>query len=71
METTNNDAIDKTRVVNESLETSPYKELTEKYFPKGAGSTFTFGFKGGIEEIYKFIKSVELFSYQANVEDAR
>lgn len=54
-----------------SLETSPYKELTEKYFPKGAGSTFTFGFKGGIEEIYKFIKSVELFSYQANVGDAR
>lgn len=52
-------------------EGSPYKELTEKYLPKGAGSTFTFGFKGSDEQISEFIRSVKLFSYQANVGDAR
>ena len=54
-----------------SLETSPYKELADKYFPKGVGSTFTFGFNGTEEEIYKLTEAVELFSYQANVGDAR
>ncbi len=54
-----------------TIETSPYKILAEKYFTKGAGSIFTFGFKGNTEQIYKLINSVELFSYQANVGDAR
>lgn len=54
-----------------TLETSPYKELADKYFPKGTGSTFTFGFDGSEEEIYKFTEAVNLFSYQANVGDAR
>lgn len=52
-------------------EGSPYKELAKKYLPKGAGSTFTFGFKGTQEQINKFINSLQLFSYQANVGDAR
>lgn len=52
-------------------ESSPYKDLTEKYLPKGAGSTFTFGLKGSDEQISEFIRSVKLFSYQANVGDAR
>lgn len=50
---------------------SPYKELKEKYLPKGAGSTFTFGFKGTQEEINKFIDALKIFSYQANLGDAR
>ena len=54
-----------------TIETSPYKSLAEKYFTKGAGSIFTFGFKGNTEQIYKLINSVKLFSYQANVGDAR
>lgn len=54
-----------------TIETSPYKSLSEKYFTKGAGSIFTFGFKGNAEQIYKLINSVKLFSYQANVGDAR
>lgn len=53
------------------IEGSPYKFLADKYFAKGAGSTFTFGFKGNTEQIYKLINSVKLFSYQANVGDAR
>lgn len=54
-----------------TVETSPYKSLADKYFPKGAGSTFSFGFNGTEEQIYKLINSVKLFSYQANVGDAR
>ncbi|WP_236895613.1 O-acetylhomoserine aminocarboxypropyltransferase/cysteine synthase family protein [Clostridium beijerinckii] len=53
------------------IEGSPYKFLADKYFAKGVGSTFTFGFKGNTEKIYKLINSVKLFSYQANVGDAR
>jgi O-acetylhomoserine (thiol)-lyase len=54
-----------------SAEGSPYKELAAKYLPKGAGSVFTFGFKGTIEQSERFIDATKLFSYQANVGDAR
>lgn len=50
---------------------SPYKGLAERYFPKGAGSTFTFGFKGDEAQLDTFINSVRLFSYQANLGDSR
>lgn len=53
------------------LEDSKYKILADKYYPKGVGSIFSFGFKGNQEQVYKLINSVELFSYQANVGDAR
>lgn len=54
-----------------SLPESPSKSLADKYLPKGAGSTFSFGFNGTEEQLYKFTKSVELFGYQANLGDAR
>ncbi len=53
------------------LEGSKYKDLAKKYLPKGAGSIFTFGIKGGLEAGKKFINSVELFSLLANVADAK
>ncbi|MCB2352848.1 O-acetylhomoserine aminocarboxypropyltransferase/cysteine synthase family protein [Clostridium estertheticum] len=53
------------------LEGSKYKDLSKKYLPKGAGSIFTFGIKGGLEAGKKFINSVELFSLLANVADAK
>ncbi|WPC43555.1 homocysteine synthase [Clostridium sp. JS66] len=53
------------------LEGSPYKDLAKKYLPKGAGSIFTFGIKGGLEAGKKFINSVKLFSLLANVADAK
>ncbi|CAB1239360.1 O-acetylhomoserine aminocarboxypropyltransferase/cysteine synthase family protein [Clostridium sp. MT-14] len=53
------------------LEGSPYRELAKKYLPKGAGSIFTFGIKGGFEAGKKFINSVKLFSLLANVADAK
>jgi len=54
-----------------TLKESKYKTLADKYFPKGAGGTFSFGFNGDEEETNKFIDSLELFSYHANVGDAR
>ncbi|WP_195604435.1 O-acetylhomoserine aminocarboxypropyltransferase/cysteine synthase family protein [Clostridium tyrobutyricum] len=53
------------------LESSPYRELSKKYLPKGAGSIFTFGIKGELEAGKKFINSVKLFSLLANVADAK
>lgn len=54
-----------------NLEGSKYKALADKYFPKGAGSIFTFGVKGGKAAGGKFIDNLELFSNLANVADAK
>ena len=54
-----------------SLECNKYHALAKKYFPKGSGSIFTFGIKGGIEAGKKFIDSLEIFSLLANVADAK
>lgn len=54
-----------------SLEDSKYYGLSKKYFPKGAGSIFTFGVKGGEAAARKFIDSLEIFSLLANVADAK
>ncbi|WP_239256750.1 O-acetylhomoserine aminocarboxypropyltransferase/cysteine synthase family protein [Listeria ilorinensis] len=53
------------------LADNPYHPLAKKYFPKGPGSIFTFGVKGGYESGKKVIESVSLFSHLANVGDAK
>jgi O-acetylhomoserine (thiol)-lyase len=53
------------------LESSPYRKLATKYLPKGAGSVFTFGLKGGYEAGIKLVESVEIFSHLANIGDTR
>jgi len=53
------------------LPDSPYYALSQKYMPKGAGSIFTFGVKGGAEAGRTLIDSVELFSHLVNVGDAK
>lgn len=53
------------------LPSSPYHQLAKKYLPKGAGSVFTFGVKGGYEAGVKLVESVELFSHLANLGDTR
>jgi O-acetylhomoserine (thiol)-lyase len=53
------------------LETSPYFALSRKYLPDGAGALLTFGIKGGYEAGKKFINSVKLFSFLANIGDAK
>jgi O-acetylhomoserine (thiol)-lyase len=54
-----------------SLKGNKYYELACKYFPKGAGSIFTFGIKGGVEAGKRFIDGLEIFSLLANVADAK
>lgn len=44
-----------------SIKGNKYYELAQKYLPKGAGSIFTFGIKGGINAAKKFIESLEIF----------
>ncbi|SDG28359.1 homocysteine synthase [Desulfosporosinus hippei] len=53
------------------LKKSPYHTLAEKYLPKGSGSIFTFGIKGGLNEGKKFINNLQLFSHLANIGDAK
>lgn len=53
------------------LPSSPWHDLAKKYLPKGAGSVFTFGLKGGYEAGIKCVETVELFSHLANVGDTR
>ncbi|GAA0772957.1 homocysteine synthase [Clostridium subterminale] len=54
-----------------SLEGNKYYTLSEKYFPRGVGSIFTFGIKGGVKEGARFIESLNIFSHLANVADAK
>ncbi|OAN45686.1 O-acetylhomoserine/O-acetylserine sulfhydrylase [Paramagnetospirillum marisnigri] len=53
------------------LKSSPYRDLAAKYLPKGAGSVFTFGVKGGYDAGIKVVESVRLISHLANVGDTR
>jgi O-acetylhomoserine (thiol)-lyase len=48
-----------------------HNALAKKYCPKGAGSVFTFGLKGGYEAGVKAVSSVKLFSHLANIGDTR
>jgi len=59
------------KVNHPSLETGKRKEVYDRYFPKGAGSIFTFEIKGGAEEAKKFTESLKLFSLLANVADVK
>jgi O-acetylhomoserine (thiol)-lyase len=48
-----------------------YHKLARQYLPKGAGSVFTFGLKGGYEAGIKLVSNVKLFSHLANIGDTR
>jgi len=45
--------------------------LYKKYFPKGAGSIFTFEIKGGAQKALEFTEKLKLFSLLANVADVK
>ena len=59
------------RVNHPSLPSHPDHALYTKLFPNGAGSIFTFEIKGGQEEAWKFIDSLQIFSLLANVADVK
>jgi O-acetylhomoserine (thiol)-lyase len=53
------------------LESNPSYGLHRTYCPKGAGSVFTFGLKGGYDAGVKVVNNVRLISHLANVGDTR
>jgi len=53
------------------LEDNPCYNLHRTYCPKGAGSVFTFGIRGGYEAGVKLVNGVKLISHLANVGDTR
>ena len=53
------------------LSNNPYHALASKICPKGAGSVFTFGVKGGYDAGVKLVSNVKLFSHLANIGDVR
>ncbi|WP_379969531.1 O-acetylhomoserine aminocarboxypropyltransferase/cysteine synthase family protein [Ectobacillus sp. sgz5001026] len=54
-----------------SLPSDSQYDLAKQYLPKGAGSIFSFGIKGGLEAAKTFINSVKLLSHVANVGDSK
>lgn len=59
------------KVNHPSLKDSEYNSLYNRYFPKGAGSIFTFEIKGTEKDAKEFIDRLDIFSLLANVADAK
>jgi len=59
------------KINHPALESHHDHKLYQKYFPNGGGSIFTFEIKGGQEEAWKFIDSLQIFSLLANVADVK
>jgi O-acetylhomoserine (thiol)-lyase len=53
------------------LEDDPCYGLARMYCPRGAGSVFTFGLRGGYDAGVGLVNAVKLFSHLANVGDVR
>jgi len=53
------------------LEESDNHALQQRYSPKGAGSVFTFGVKGGYQAGKSLVEGLQLFSHLANIGDTR
>ncbi|TPP10686.1 O-acetylhomoserine aminocarboxypropyltransferase [Rhizobium glycinendophyticum] len=53
------------------LADDPNNALQKRYSPKGAGSVFTFGIKGGLEAGKALVGGLQLFSHLANIGDTR
>ncbi|MDR2525247.1 MAG: O-acetylhomoserine aminocarboxypropyltransferase/cysteine synthase [Oscillospiraceae bacterium] len=59
------------KVNHPSLPEHPGHALYKRYFPKGAGSIFTFRLKGDAERAKRFTEELKLFSLLANVADVK
>ena len=59
------------RVNHPALPTHPDHAIYRQLYPRGAASIFTFEVKGGQEEAFRFIDSLQIFSLLANVADVK
>ncbi len=53
------------------LDTSDYKNLAQKYLPKGQSGIVTFGVKGGFESAKTIANETKVFSLLANIGDTK
>jgi O-acetylhomoserine (thiol)-lyase len=53
------------------LPSNKYYALAQRYLPKGAGSVFTFGVKGGYDAGMRTVEGCEVLSHLANIGDTR
>ncbi len=53
------------------LKSSPYRELAEKYMPKGSSGILTFGIKGGAEAGKQLIKHLKMVALVVHLGDLR
>jgi O-acetylhomoserine (thiol)-lyase len=53
------------------LDGSPWKDLADKYLPKGPGAVLAFGVSGGRPAGRAFIEALEVCSHLANIGDTR
>ena len=53
------------------LESSTFKELADKYLPKGQSGLVTFGTKGGYEAAKTIVDNAKIFSLLANIGDTK
>ncbi|KAA8825302.1 O-acetylhomoserine aminocarboxypropyltransferase/cysteine synthase [Bifidobacterium reuteri] len=60
-----------TKVNYSGLPGSAQADLVAEHYPLGIGSVLSFELEGGAEQTAAFINSVKLFSYLANIGDAR
>jgi O-acetylhomoserine (thiol)-lyase len=59
------------RVAYAGLDSSPYRDLVQRYLPNGPGAVFSFDLSGGREAGVRFIEALQLWSHLANVGDAK
>jgi O-acetylhomoserine (thiol)-lyase len=53
------------------LTDNAYHTLAQKYLPRGVSALLSFGVKGGIESVVKFLDQVQFISHVANIGDAK
>ena len=59
------------RVTYAGLKSSPYADRAKKLYPRGTGALFTIAVKGGYDACIKLVDGLEIFSFVANLGDAR
>lgn len=59
------------KINHPSLPDHPDNALYKRFFPNGGASIYTFDIKGGKEEAWRFIDSLQIFSLLANVADVK
>jgi O-acetylhomoserine (thiol)-lyase len=59
------------KVHHPALPDDPSHALYRRYFPRGAGSIFTFEIRGGVRQAQEFIDRLRIFSLLANVADLK